>query len=31
VAWVMNTDEPNARLIAADKARADVLFRWDGE
>ena len=31
VAWVMNTDEPNARLIAEDKARADVLFRWDGE
>ena len=31
VAWVMNTDEPNARLIAADKARADVMFRWDGE
>lgn len=31
VAWVMNTDEPNARLIAADKARADVMFRWEGE
>ena len=29
VAWVANTDEPNARLIAANKARADVIFSWD--
>jgi pantothenate kinase len=28
-AWVQNTDEPNARLIAAGKARADVVFEWD--
>jgi pantothenate kinase len=27
--WVANTDEPNARLIAAGKARAQLLFRWD--
>jgi len=30
-AWVMNTDEPNARLIAADKARADLIFSWTGD
>lgn len=28
VAWVMNTDEPNARVIAANKSKADLLFRW---
>ena len=28
VAWAMNTDEPNARLIAANKAQADLLFHW---
>lgn len=26
--WVANTDEPNARLIAATAARADVIFTW---
>jgi len=30
-AWVLNTDEPNARLIAANKARARLLFRWDAD
>ena len=29
--WVANTDEPNARLIAAGKARAQLIFRWDSE
>ena len=29
--WVLRTDEPNARLIAASRHRADVLFRWDGD
>ena len=29
--WVASTDEPNARLIAATKTRADVLFRWSDE
>lgn len=28
MAWVENTDEPNARLIAATRPRADVIFRW---
>ena len=28
VAWVNNTDEPNARLIETGKVRADLLFRW---
>jgi pantothenate kinase len=28
-AWVAATDEPNARLIAATKARAGLLFSWD--
>lgn len=28
VAWVNNTDEPNARLIETGKARADLIFRW---
>ena len=27
--WVASTDEPNARLIAATRHRADVQFRWD--
>lgn len=26
--WVANTDEPNARLITAQRARAQVQFRW---
>jgi pantothenate kinase len=29
-AWVASTDEPNARLIAATRGRADWVFRWDG-
>ncbi len=29
IAWVNNTDEPNARLIATGKLRADRVFRWD--
>jgi pantothenate kinase len=28
LAWVTNTDEPNARLIAATASRADLVFRW---
>ena len=28
LAWVENTDEPNARLIAATRPRADVIFSW---
>lgn len=28
LAWVANTDEPNARLIATTAARADLVFRW---
>ena len=28
VDWVNNTDEPNARLIAATRARADSIFCW---
>jgi len=28
-AWVAGTDEPNARLIEASRARASFLFRWD--
>ncbi|MFC5522121.1 nucleoside/nucleotide kinase family protein [Polaromonas jejuensis] len=28
-AWVQATDEPNARLIEATKARAHAIFRWD--
>jgi pantothenate kinase len=31
VSWVANTDEPNARLIEASRARASFLFRWDDE
>ena len=29
IAWVNNTDEPNARLIATGKQRANLVFRWD--
>jgi len=29
--WVARTDEPNARLVAASRRRADVQFRWDGD
>jgi pantothenate kinase len=29
--WVAHTDEPNAQAIAATRARADWVFRWDGE
>ena len=29
--WVARTDEPNARLVAASRHRADVQFRWDGD
>lgn len=28
-AWVAATDEPNARLIAATRPRAGLVFRWD--
>lgn len=28
-AWVAKTDEPNARLIEASRARASFVFRWD--
>ena len=31
LAWVMNTDEPNARVISANKANADLLFRWEAD
>lgn len=31
VAWVNNTDEPNARLIERGKHRANLVFRWDAE
>lgn len=30
-AWVEQTDEPNARRIAATRARADLDFRWDAD
>ncbi len=30
-AWVAGTDEPNARLIAASRARASFVFRWGDE
>jgi len=30
-AWVASTDEPNARLIEASRARASFVFKWDGE
>jgi len=29
LAWVENTDEPNARLIAASRPAARAVFRWD--
>ena len=29
MAWVSGTDEPNARLIATTKPRANLVFRWD--
>jgi pantothenate kinase len=29
-AWMEGTDEPNARLIAATRGRADWQFRWPG-
>lgn len=28
-AWIASTDEPNARLIEATRARADFVFRWE--
>lgn len=28
LAWVANTDEPNARLIEATAPRADLVFNW---
>lgn len=31
VAWVAGTDEPNARLIAASRARASFVFRWSDD
>lgn len=27
--WVQHTDEPNARRIEAERAKADVMFRWE--
>jgi len=30
-AWVAGTDEPNARLIEASRARASFVFRWNDE
>lgn len=30
-AWVENTDEPNARRIAATASRADLVFGWDAQ
>jgi pantothenate kinase len=30
-AWVAGTDEPNARLIEASRAKASFIFRWDDE
>jgi len=30
-AWVETTDEPNARLIAASRARASFVFHWNDE
>ena len=29
--WVQHTDEPNARRIEAERAKADVMFRWEAE
>jgi pantothenate kinase len=31
VDWTANTDEPNARLIEQTKARATLVFQWEGE
>lgn len=30
MAWVSGADEPNARLIATTRPRANLVFRWDG-
>jgi pantothenate kinase len=30
-AWVAGTDEPNARLIEASRARASFVFRWNDD
>jgi pantothenate kinase len=30
-AWVAGTDEPNARLIEASRAKASFIFRWDDQ
>ena len=30
LAWIANTDEPNARLIEATRARADFVVDWGG-
>jgi pantothenate kinase len=30
-AWVAGTDEPNARLIEASRARASFVFQWNDE
>jgi len=30
-AWVAGTDEPNARLIEASRARASFVFKWTDE
>jgi len=30
-AWVAGSDEPNARLIEASRARASFVFRWSDE
>ena len=27
--WVQHTDEPNARRIEAERAKADLMFRWE--
>ena len=29
--WVQHTDEPNARRIEAEQAKANVMFRWEAE
>jgi len=29
LAWVETTDDPNARLIASTRDRADACFTWD--
>ena len=30
-AWVAQTDEPNARLIAATRSRAKLVFQWHNQ